>query len=154
MSVSANFGAYIRKEIPEVANINIKFPNDINCYLMVSWLEPKKARKITIVGSKKLLIYDLTNEEEQVKIYDKGVDISKEINDIRQLKINYRYGDIYSPNIKAIEPLKNMCLHFTESIINNKKPRSDGESGLKVVKVLEAINSSLENNGKEVFLND
>ncbi len=152
LSVSANFGAYIRKEIPEVANINIKFPNDINCYLMVSWLEPKKTRKITIVGSKKLLVYDLTNDEEQVKIYDKGVDLSKEIKDIEQLKINYRYGDIYSPNIKTIEPLKTMCLHFTESIINNEKPRSDGESGLKVIKMLEAINESLKNNGAEVFL--
>ena len=93
-------------------------------------------------------------DEEQVKIYDKGIDISKEIKDITQLKINYRYGDIYSPNIKAIEPLQNMCLHFAESIINNKKPRSDGESGLEVVKILEAIYNSLENNGKEVFLND
>ena len=142
----------LRKDIPEVANINIKFPSEITNYIIISWLEPKKTRKITIVGNKKLLVYDLTNEEEKIKIYDKGVDLSEDIDNLNQFRINYRYGDVYSPNIKNIEPLKNMCLHFIDCIINNKNPRSDGKSGLNVVKVLEAIDESLKNNGKEIFL--
>jgi len=152
VSLNANVGAYIRKDIPEVANINIKFPGDVNSYITVSWLEPKKTRRITIAGSKKLLIYDLMNEEEKIKVYDKGVDLLKDVNDVRQFKINYRYGDIYSPNIKNIEPLKNVCSHFADCIKNNKTPRSNGESGLEVIKILEAIDESLKNNGKEVFL--
>ena len=152
LSLSANANAYIRKDIPEVANINIKFPSEITNYIIISWLEPKKTRKITIVGNKKLLVYDLTNEEEKIKIYDKGVDLSEDIDNLNQFRINYRYGDVYSPNIKNIEPLKNMCLHFIDCIINNKNPRSDGKSGLNVVKVLEAIDESLKNNGKEIFL--
>ncbi len=150
-SLNANAGAYIRKNIPEVANINIKFPQGINSYVTISWLEPKKTRRITIIGSKKLLVYDLMNEEERIKMYDMGVDISKEINDLEQFKVNYRYGDIYSPNIKVIESLRSVCSHFIDCIVNNEQPRSDGESGFNVVKILEAIDESIKNNGKEVF---
>lgn len=151
LSLNANAGAYIRKSIPEVANINIKFPFGINSYVIISWLEPKKTRRITIIGSKKLLVYDLMNEEERIKVYDMGVNLSREINDLEQFRISYRYGDIYSPNIKVMESLKNVCSHFIDCVVNNKQPRSDGESGFNVVKILEAIDESIKNNGKEVF---
>lgn len=150
VSVSANAGAYIRKEIAEVANMHIKFPAGITANVTVSWLEPRKTRTIVIVGSKKMLVYDMMNEEEQIKIFDKGVDLTKNIEDSRQFRINYRYGDIYSPNVKKIEPLKMMCTHFADCIINSKKPRSDGESGLNVIKMLEAAEESIKNNGKEI----
>ena len=152
LSLSANAGAYIRKDIPEVAHMHIKFPKDIAAYVSVSWLEPKKTRSITIVGSKKMLVYDLTNEEEQIKVYDKGVDLTKDINNLRQFRINYRYGNIYSPNIKKVEPLRTMCSHFADCIINNKNPRSNGKSGLNVIRILESAEESLKNNGKEIML--
>ena len=144
--VKANANGYIRKDIPEIASINMKLSNNVSAYLTVSWLEPKKTRKITIVGTKKQLIFDLTNEEEQIKIYDKNVE---EVKDVHQFKVNYKYGDIHSPYIKNTESLKNMCEHFIDCIQNNKVPRSDGENGLRVVKVLEAIDNSLKN-GEEV----
>lgn len=150
LSVQANAQGYVRKDIPEIASINMKLTDDVSAYLTVSWLEPKKTRKITIVGKDKQLIYDMTNDEEQIKVYDKGVE---EVKDIHQFKVNYKYGDIYSPYIKNTESLKNMCEHFIDCIENNKVPRSDGENGLKVVRVLEAIDKSLNNNGCEVKLN-
>jgi predicted dehydrogenase len=152
LSLSADGGAYIRKEIMEIAYIHMKFPKDITAYITVSWLEPKKTKNIIIIGSKKLLVYDLINKEEQIKIYDKGIDLTKNLEDIKEFKINYKYGDIYSPNIKAVEPLKNMCLHFVDCIINKKNPRSGGESGLRVIKILESVEESLKNNGEKIIL--
>ena len=152
VSLNANAGAYLRKDIPEIAHIYLRFPRNITAYMTVSWLEPRKTRRITIVGNKKMLVYDLTNEEEQIKIYDKGVDVTNISGDIRQLRINYRYGDIYSPNTKNIESMRVMCTHFADCIINNKEPISNGLSGLNVVKILEASEESLKNNGKEIIL--
>ncbi|MFH1641616.1 MAG: Gfo/Idh/MocA family oxidoreductase [Nanoarchaeota archaeon] len=152
VSLTANGSAYLRKDILEIAHLKIKYPKNITAYVTASWLEPRKTRGLTIVGSKKLLVYDQINLEEQVKIYDKGVDVTKQQDDVSQIKINYRYGDIYAPNIKNIEPLKIMCSHFADCIIHKKKPRSDGESGLNIMKVFEAAEESLKNNGKEASL--
>ena len=152
-SLSANAGAYIRDDIEEIAHVHFKFPRDITTYMTVSWLEPKKTRSITIVGSRKMLVYDLMDEDEQIKIFDKGVDITEfSERDITQFRINYRYGDVYSPKIKKIEPLREMCEHFARCIIENRTPRSDGLSGLKVVRILSAIQQSIKNGGKEVTM--
>jgi predicted dehydrogenase len=152
ISLSAQAGAYIREDNEEIAHLFLRFPKRITAYLTVSWLEPKKTRSLTIVGSKKMLAYNLMNEEEQIKIFDKGVDITKDIEDKRQFRINYRYGSIYIPFIEKVEPLKEMCTHFADCIINNKVPRSDGLSGLNVVRILEAAQHSIENNGTEIKL--
>ena len=152
VSLNANAGAYLREDIPEIAHIYVNFPHNIALHMTVSWLEPKKTRTITIVGSKKTLLYDLINAEEQIKVYDRGVDLMNISEDIQQLRVNYRYGDIYSPNVKNIESLHVMCSHFADCIINNKKPISDGESGLNVVKILEASERSLKNHGEEIAL--
>lgn len=149
LSVKANANGYIRKNIPEIASINMKLTDNVSAYLTVSWLESKKTRKLTIVGTEKQLIYDMMNEEEQIKVYDKSVN---PIKDVHQFKINYKYGDTHSPYIKNIESLKNMCEHFIDCIENNKVPRSDGEDGLRVVKVLESIDKSLKNNGAQIDL--
>jgi len=153
ISINSNAKGYIRKDIPEIAQAYIRFPKGISAYITVSWLEPKKTRKMTIAGSKKMLICDQTDDEEPIKIYDKGVDIEK-ASDIRPSKMVYRYGDIYSPHIENIEPLNVMCRHFIYCIKNNKKPRTDGESGLNVVKVLEAAEKSIKNNGAEIIIEE
>lgn len=150
--VSANATGYLRESIPEVGHLHLKYGNGMTAFLTVSWLEPRKTRCITIVGNKKMLVYDLTNTEEQIKIYHKGVDITK-IGDERQHRINYKYGDIYSPQIKNIEPLNTMCAHFIDCIVEGKTPSSDGMSGLNVVKILEASDKSLKER-REIELNE
>jgi len=152
-SLNAKAEGHIRGDIPEVAQVNIKFYGGLSAYFTTSWLEPKKTRSMTIVGSKKLLIYDLTNTEEPIKIYDKNVELIQD-EDIRQRRMNYKYGDIVSPSIKNIEPLSVMCKHFIECIKTNKQPTSNGESGLRVVKVLEATERSMKNQGKEIILDE
>ncbi|MCF7955490.1 MAG: Gfo/Idh/MocA family oxidoreductase [Phycisphaerae bacterium] len=152
ISLNADAGAYVRKDIPEIAHVHVKYPNNITAYMTVSWLEPKKTRRLTIIGSKKTLIYDLINVEEPIKIYDTGVDLANPSGDINQLRVNYRYGDILSPHVKNIEPLRKMCSHFADCIIDGTTPISDGRSGLNVVKMLEATEDSLKNNGMEIKL--
>ena len=151
ISLNAKAEGHIRKEIAEIAQIQVKFEKGISAYLTFGWLEPKKTRRLTIVGSKKLLVFDLTNGEEPIKIYDKSVEMIQDI-DTRQPKMNYKYGDINSPSVKNIEALNTMCRHFADCIKNNQRPRSDGESGLSVIKVLESIDKSVREKGREIIL--
>jgi len=152
VSVSAVGKPHVRDKISEMAHLHLRFPQGAVAYITVSWLEPRKTRTLTIVGSKKMLVYDLINDEEPIKIFDKGVDISTDPNDIKQFRINYRYGDIYSPNTKLVEPLRSMCSHFAECIQKNQQPISGGEVGLEVVKILESAENSLKKGGKKIVL--
>ena len=151
-TVNADVGGYIRKDIPELAHVHIKFQNDVSAYLTVSWIDPVKTRKITIIGSRKMLVYDFMNQEEPIKIYDKCVSLINNTEGTKQFKADYKHGDTYSPYTKNTEPLKVMCLHFIDCIKNNKKPRSDGEYGAKVVKILEALEKYIKNNGNKIQL--
>jgi len=144
-TVSATASTYV-KNVPEIAHVNMGLDGGVRAFATVSWLEPKKTREITIVGSKKTLAYDLMNTEEPVKIYNKRLDGNG--------RVDYRHGDTYCPAVKNVEPLKAMCSHFIDCIETKQTPISDGASGLSVVKVLEATEESLKGNGKVITVND
>ena len=129
--------------------INIRFEDGILAHIHVSWLDPHKVRKMTLVGSKRMMVFDDMESRDKLKIFNKRV-IKNNLED--KVEFNVRYGDIYIPKIDASEPLKLECLHFIDCIKNNKTPRSDGEDGLKVVKVLEAAQESLSKGGIPVSL--
>ena len=142
----------IMDDIHDIAFMCMYFPNNILCHSRVSWLDPRKVRTVTIVGSKKMVVYDDVETQEKIKIYDKGVELPY-ANNFGEFQLQYRYGDVVSPYIRFTEPLRKECLHFLECINNGTRPRSCGESGLSVVKILEAANSSLLENGmpKEII---
>lgn len=96
-----------------------------------------------------MLVFDLLQPQEQLKIFDKGVDMNRTDN-----RISYRSGDVFSPNVAPIEPLKELASHFLSCVIENKNPMTPGENGLLVVKLLEAVEKSLKNNGAEIKLNE
>ena len=146
-SLKAVGKAYVRDEIEEVANVVLFYPNKVLAKVNVSWLEPCKQRNMTIVGSKKMLVFDLLNQQEHVKVYDKGV-----IHDGDENKISYRTGDIYSPHVLNREPLLEEAQHFIECINEGKQALTPGESGMNVVRLLECVNRSLKSNGAEVLL--
>ncbi len=137
---------YIQKGIPDVAFINLIFASGIIAHIEVSWLAPSKLRRTTIVGKKKMILYDDTESTEKVKIYDEGVDVIKP-KSFGEFQLSYRVGDIVSPRIEPSEPLAEEVSHFCKCIKTGKKPRSDGVNGLEVVKVLEAAERSLHNSG-------
>ena len=137
---------YIQKGIPDVAFINLKFASGIIAHVEVSWLAPSKLRRTTIVGKKKMILYDDTESIEKVKIYDEGVDVLNP-ESFGEFQLSYRVGDVVSPRLNHTEPLAEEVDHFCNCIKTGEKPRSDGINGLEVVKLLEAAERSLNNGG-------
>ena len=120
--------------------------------IRVSWLDPNKTRMMTVVGDKKMAIYNDIDPLEKIKIFDKGVDTEAYGDTFGEFQINYRYGDTYSPRIQEVEPLKAECGHFIDSIVQNRRPKTDGQNGLEVVRILEAADTSLRHHGAMVEL--
>lgn len=139
----------VQKNIPDVAFINIEFPDGCIANLQISWLAPSKLRRTAVVGNKKMLVYDDTENIEKVKIYDKGVNY-KDPETFGEYQLSYRSGDIVSPYIENFEPLRREMTHFLDCCKNGKKPISDGYSGLRVIKALEAAEKSMRNNSQVV----
>jgi len=140
---------FIRKEIPDVVFINMKFASGITANIHISWLSPIKLRRTTIIGSKKMIVYDDTEEIEKVKIYDNSINI-EEPEDFGQYHLSYRMGNIVSPRLETVEPLNRAVSHFLECIELGKTPKTDGENGLRVVRTLESAERSFRDNGNVV----
>ncbi len=147
VGVSAHGTECVFKGIHDVAYINMHFPDNVMAHVHVSWLDPCKVRRVTVVGSKKMAVYNDIESLEKIKIYDKGVSAPAYTENFGEFQFSYRYGDILIPNIRFTEPLKLECQHFLDCIANHTKPCSCGEVGLNVVKVLEAAQRSLVNSG-------
>ncbi|MCK4909056.1 MAG: Gfo/Idh/MocA family oxidoreductase [Planctomycetes bacterium] len=141
----------VKKGIPDVAFIDMKFPSGIIVHTELSWLAPSKIRNTTIVGSKKMLVYDDTQTVEKIKLFDHGVDF-KDPETFGEYQLSYRTGDIISPKLKTFEPLREELRHFIDCLKLNQAPRTDGESGLRVVKVLEAAEQSMKQQGKLISI--
>ncbi len=137
---------FVQKGIPDVAFIFLRFASGAIAHVQVSWLSPSKLRRTTIVGSSKMLVYDDTEHLEQVKIFDKGVSF-KDPDTFGEYQLSYRTGDIVSPKLETYEPLQAEVNDFLNCILHGRKPRSDAEDGLRVVRVLEAAERSISNSG-------
>ena len=129
---------------------NLKFSDGAMAQVHVSWLDPHKIRKLTLVGSKKMAVFDDMEAQEKIRIYDKGAEIGNL--DHYADSITLRIGDIRIPKTPTGEPLRAECLHFIDCIANDKTPLSDGHDGLRVVKILEAGTASLARGGELVTL--
>lgn len=142
---------YIQDGVEDVVFLTLHFPNNIIGHVHVSWLAPYKVRTVTVVGTKGMIVFDDVNKDEPVKIFERGVEkinTDKQYSTFGEFQLLVRNGDVTIPKIPFSEPLKNECAHFIECIEKNENPRSDGYSGLRVVKVLEAAQKSLKNSGK------
>lgn len=146
-AVSMTGGAFVQPLISDVAFVNLQFESGKIANIQASWLSPRKLRQTTVVGSHKMLIYDDTNTVERVKIFDRGVEF-REPETFGEFSLTYRTGDILSPHVSAAEPLAIEMDHFLECARTGARPRTDGESGLRVVRVLEAIERSGRNGNR------
>ncbi|MBI1794935.1 MAG: Gfo/Idh/MocA family oxidoreductase [Chloroflexi bacterium] len=145
VSVSAQGMPCVIPGIYDVAYLNLIFPDNLTAYVHVSWLDPCKVRRVTVVGSKKMAVYNDMESEGKIKLYDKGIDAPDYTNGFGEFQYNYRSGDITIPNIHFAEPLREECMHFIDSIANHTEPKSSGHSGLRVTKILEAAQRSIAN---------
>jgi predicted dehydrogenase len=150
ISVNCQGKAHFHPGIEDVATMTLNFKNGIIAFIHSSWLDPNKIRRTTIVGSRRMLVYDDIEPQEKIKIYDKGVEVPPYYDTYADFHFSYRYGDIYSPRIEDYEPLKKECDHFIECIKRGIPPLTDGYNGLRVVSILEAASKSLRLSGKAV----
>lgn len=154
VAVNGQAKAHYFKSIEDVATATMYFDNGEIAFLHQSWLDPCKTRKMTIVGTKKMLVYDDIQPNEKIKIYDKGVDIPAHYDTFAEFHFTYHYGDIFIPRIEEREPLRVECEHFLECIRDKRTPKSDGYSGLRVVTIIEAICDSIAKQGAVVLMRD
>lgn len=138
--VSARGESYLRRGVEDVVFCYLRFPSGLAAHLHLSWLDPHKERRFTVVGSRRMATFDDMRAEAKVTVYDKGFD-----EDVRSWgEYVARSGDIWSPRIPATEPLRLECEHFVQCVRERRAPRSDGASGLRVVRVLERLQASLD----------
>lgn len=137
--------------VEDVAYMTLYFPKNIIAHINVNWLSPVKIRTTLIGGQKKMVVWNDLVADEKVRVYDKGVQITSG-EGIRDLLVSYRSGDMWAPQIEQVEALHLELDYFTDCIINNKVPFNDGHAGLRVVRMLEAAESSIRNKGELVRL--
>lgn len=142
---------HIKDGIHDVINLTMKFPNNKMGMVHCSWLDPRKERVLTVVGDRKMAIYDDLSDE-KIKVYDKGVSRHSKSGEFADFQLSYRHGDMYSPWLQQQEPLRGECSEFVRCMVEGDVPRTDGVNGLSVVEVLEAANKSLFENGAPVTI--
>ncbi len=152
LSVNAVGASHINPSIEDIALLSMQFADNLVAFIQTSWLDPDKVRRITVVGSKKMMIFDDVQPTEKIRIYDKSVEGPKHYDTFAEFQYSYKYGDIVIPKIGGTEPLSTELNHFIDCILNNEEPLSNGQNGLEVVAVLETAQKSLSQNGcREYF---
>ena len=151
-SINCRGAAHITPGIEDVTSMSLQFTKDRSAMIHISWLDPRKIRDMTIVGSKRMIVYDDVAPQEKIKIYDVRVDRPPHYDTFAEFQYAYHYGDMYSPYIKQDEPLKTECQHFLSCIRDKVTPLTSGSKGLEVVQILEASSASLQKDGAPVDL--
>ncbi len=151
-SINCRGTAHITPGIEDVTSMNLQFSKERSAVIQSSWLDPRKVREMTIVGSKRMIVYDDVAPQEKIRIFDVRVERPPHYDTFGEFQYAYHYGDMYSPYIKQDEPLKTECQHFLDSIHHGTAPLTDGVKGLEVVQILEASSESIKRDGAPVDL--
>ncbi len=151
-SINCRGGAHIVSGIEDVTSMSLHFSKERSAIIHSSWHDPRKVREMTIVGSKRMIVYDDILTQEKIKIFDARVEQPPHYDTFAEFQYAYHYGDIHCPYIKQDEPLKTECEHFLACIRDGKTPITDGAAGLEVVRILEASSESLRLKGAPISL--
>jgi len=154
ISVNCRGEAHITPGVEDVTNIHLTFRKHRSALIQSSWLDPRKVREMTIVGSKRMIAYDDVAPLEKIKIFDARVEVPPHYDSFAEFQYSYHYGDVYVPYLKQEEPLKVECQHFLDCIRNGKSPLTNGRRGLELVKILEAASASLNRNGAAIEIQE
>jgi predicted dehydrogenase len=148
VAVSATGISHIPGRPENVAYMTLFFPNSQIAHLHVNWLAPVKVRRTLIGGSERMIVYDDLEPSEKVKVYDRGVTLFPQSEAAYELLVSYRSGDMRAPRLEATEGLRTEALHFIDCIENSVRPETDGQAGLRIVRIVEAAEKSLRNRGQ------
>jgi predicted dehydrogenase len=152
-SVSAVGADHTGRGLVDVAYLTLHFTNNFIAHFHVNWLSPVKLRHNLIGGSRRMLVYDDMEPSEKVRVYDRGIQVRSQ-EGIYKALVDYRMGDVWSPKVDVREALSVECEHFVKCICTGTNPNSDGQSGLQVVKILEAATESVINGGHPVVIEE
>jgi len=147
LTVNCQGNAHVTSGVEDVTNLSLSFRNKKFATIQSSWLEPRKVREMTIVGTRRMIVYDDLQPLEKIRIYDVRVDRPPHYDTFAEFHYSYHYGDSYIPHIQQEEPLKVECQHFIDCIESGMEPTTSGRSGLELVTILEAATASLKANG-------
>jgi predicted dehydrogenase len=150
MSINCRGTAHITPGIEDVTAMCLHFGHERSAIIHNSWIDPRKIREMTIVGSKRMIVYDDVAQQEKIKVFDTRVERPPHYDTFAEFHYAYHYGDTYAPYLKQEEPLKTECQHFLECIQHGKEPLTSGEKGLELVRILEASSESLKLGGSPV----
>lgn len=151
-AVSATGMSHIPGEPENIAYLTLFFDNSAIAHIHVNWLAPVKVRRTLLGGSQKMICYDDLEPSEKIKVYDKGITVNGSPENVYQMLVGYRTGDMWSPKLDMTEALQTEALHFVDCIQQGKRPITDGEAGLRVVRILEAATQSIKQQGQLVEL--
>ena len=151
-AVSATGMAHVPGEPENIAYITLFFESSLIAHVHVNWLAPLKVRRTLIGGSRKMIVYDDLEASEKIKVYDKGLTMRQGADDVYQMLVGYRSGDMWSPQLEIAEALHTEARHFVDCIERGATPLTDGRSGLRVVQILEAASRSMRERGRIVEL--
>jgi predicted dehydrogenase len=152
IAVSANGARHVVGSPENMAYISLFFPSGAIAHINVNWLAPVKVRQMLIGGSKRMIVYDDLSSSEKVKVYDKGVVLAKDPEQIYQMRVGYRTGDILTPQLSTKEALRTEAEHFRDCIENGTTPLTSAAMGLAVVELLESATLSMHQRGRPVDL--
>ena len=152
--VSARGFSCLGRGVEDVVFVTLEYANGLGAHLHLGWLDPRKVRLMTLVGSKKMLVYDDVSLDAKIQIYDKGIadlhTLMESPETFAEFQFQLRVGDLVVPSLQFDEPLQTECQHFVDCVKNERRPATDGENGFRVVRVLEAAALSLKQDGAPV----
>ncbi len=151
-TINCQGNAHITPGVEDVTNMSLSFSRKRFATIQSSWLEPRKIREMTIVGTRRMIVYDDLRTREKIRIYDARVERPPHYDTFAEFQYSYHYGDSYIPYLHQEEPLKLACQHFVDCIRTSSQPLTDGRRGLEMVRILEAASASLKKNGAPVAL--
>lgn len=151
-SLNCQGSAHINSQIEAVANMSLAFDGERFATVQSSWLEPRKVRQMTFVGTRKMIVYDDLEPHEKIRVYDVRVDCPPHYDSFAEFQYSYHYGECRIPHLEQEEPLSRMCGHFIDCIEKGKQPDSCGRNGLEIVRLLEASSESLKLGGGPVMI--
>jgi predicted dehydrogenase len=154
ISISATGVRHLETPYQNIAYVTVQGEGNFIAHFHVNWLAPVKVRRTLVGGSKKMIVYDDMENSEKVRVYDKGITQNHDPENRERLLTGYRNGDMLAPNLDGTEALRLMAREFVTSITEKRAPLSDGHAGLRIVRLLEAAQESIEHNGRVVYLKE
>ena len=153
-TVSAVGASFLKADRPDVAFATLSYSNGVVGNIQVSWIDSNKIREVVVIGDRRRVVFNDLDALEPVRVFEKGIEVSGDVNSFGEFKLQLRDGDIYSPKVDMREPLRVQCEHFIECIRDNRAPLTDGADGADVVATLEAIDRSMASGGAPAEVRD